>query len=93
MYIFLVELINLAFSEVAAYIYCFLIGAAIGYYLAKIINKKKVITHIDSTCLPDNYPHRFNIKTIYSNDKVLNIHCDNINGKVCKITNQRCKFF
>ena len=93
MYIFLVELINLAFSEVAAYIYCFLIGVAIGYYLAKIINKKKVITHIDSTCLPDNYPHRFNIKTIYSNDKVLNIHCDNINGKVCKITNQRCKFF
>ena len=41
MYIFLVELINLAFSEVAAYIYCFLIGVAIGYYLAKIINKKK----------------------------------------------------
>lgn len=92
MYIFLVELINLVFSEEAAYIYCFSIGVAIGYYLAKI-RDKKVITHIDSTCLPDNYHRRFNIKIIYSNDKVLNIDCDNINGKVCKITNQRCKFF
>ena len=92
MYIFLVELINLVFSEIAAYIYCFLIGLFLGYSWAKI-RDKKVITHIDSTCLPDNYPHRFNIKTIYSNDKVINIHCDYINGKVCKITNQRCKFF
>lgn len=98
MHTFLVELINLAFSEIAIYIYCFLLGVGIGYYLAKLKDKysgkdKKIaITHIDSTCLPDNYHRRFNIKIIYSNDKVLNIHCDNINGKVCKITNQRCKF-
>lgn len=95
MYVFLVELINLAFSDVAIYIYCFLSGVAIGYYWAKYKDRDKppVITHIDSTCLPGNYPHRFNIKTIYSNDRVLKIHCENIKGKICKITNQRCKFF
>ena len=109
MYVFLVELINLAFSDIAIYIYCFLSGVPFGYCWAKYMDKltdkckgkgkgkdkdKEVtVTHIDSTCLPDNYPHRFNIKTIYSNDRVLKIHCDNINGKVCKITNQRCKFF
>ena len=100
MYLFLVELINLVFSEVSAYIYCFLIGVFFGYSWAKYMDRltgkykdKKVITHIDSTCLQDNYHRRFNIKTIYSNDKILNTHCDNINGKVCKITNQRCKFF
>lgn len=92
MYVFLIELINLAFSDIAIYIYCFLSGMSIGYYWAKS-KDKPVITHIDSTCVPDNYPHRFNIKTIYSNDKVLKIHCDNINGKICKITNQRCKLF
>ena len=92
MYVFFVELINLAFSGIAIYIYCFLSGMSIGYYYAKS-KDKPVITSIDSTCLPDNYPHRFNIKTIYSNDRVLKIHCDNINGKICKITNQRCKFF
>lgn len=92
MYVFLIELINLAFSDIAIYIYCFLSGMSIGYYWAKS-KDKPVITHIDSTCLPDSYPHRFNIKTIYSNDKVLKIHCDNINGKICEITNQRCKFF
>ncbi len=96
MYLFLIELINLAFSDIAIYIYCFLTGVTFGYYWAKHKDRDKdkpVITNIDSTCLPDNYPHRFNIKTIYSNDRVLNIHCDNINGKICKITNQRCKFF
>lgn len=94
MYVFLIELINLAFSDEAIYIYCFLLGMSIGYYWAKYKDKTvPVITHIDSTCLPDNYPHRFNIKTIYSNDRILKIHCDNIKGKTCKITNQRCKFF
>ena len=43
MYIFLVELINLAFSEIAAYIYCFLIGVAIGYYWAKLKDRNKKV--------------------------------------------------